>query len=222
MTTVGFIGSGMIGGTVARLAIAGGYDVVMSNSRGPETLADTVAALGPHARAATGAQAAAEGDLVVVSTPLAAIDGLPTDELAGKAVLDTINYYAQRDGNQPELDSGTTTSSELLQRRLPRSHVVKVFNNIYFKHLAGLARPAGAPDRTALPIAGDDADAKAAVATFLDAIGYDTVDAGPLAAGRAFQAGAAAAYGTPYGPLDNPAGTPAGTATIRAALAASS
>ncbi len=220
MTTVGFIGSGMIGGTVARLAIAGGYDVVMSNSRGPETLADTVSALGPHARAATGAQAAAEGDLVVVSTPLAAIDKLPADELAGKAVLDTINYYAQRDGNQPELDAGTTTSSERLQRRLPRSHVVKVFNNIYFKHLGALARPAGAPDRTALPIAGDDADAKAAVAAFLDAIGYDTVDAGPLAAGRAFQAGSTAAYGTPYGPMDDPIGKPADTATIRAALAA--
>ena len=91
----------MIGGTVARLAIAGGYDVVMSNSRGPETLADTVAALGPHARAATGADAAAAGDLVVVSTPLAAIDRLPADQLAGKPVLDTINYYAQRDGNEP-------------------------------------------------------------------------------------------------------------------------
>ncbi|HZD97097.1 MAG TPA: NAD(P)-binding domain-containing protein [Micromonosporaceae bacterium] len=222
MTTVGFIGSGMIGGTVARLAIAGGYDVVMSNSRGPETLADTVAALGPHARAATGADAAAAGDLVVVSTPLAAIDGLPADQLAGKPVLDTINYYAQRDGNEPDLDAGTTTSSELLQRRLPRSHVVKVFNNIYFMHLGALARPAGAPDRTALPIAGDDADAKAAVAAFLDAIGYDAVDAGPLAAGRTFQAGSAPAYGAPYGPFDNPDGTPADATTIRAALAAGS
>jgi predicted dinucleotide-binding enzyme len=220
MTTVGFIGSGMIGGTVARLAVGGGYDVVMSNSRGPETLADTVAALGPHARAATGAEAAAAGDLVVVSTPLAAIDRLPADQLAGKPVLDTINYYAQRDGNQPELDADTTTSSELLQRRLPRSHVVKVFNNIYFKHLAALARPTGAPDRTALPIAGDDAGAKAAVTAFLDAIGYDTVDAGPLAAGRTFQAGPSPAYGAPYGPFDNPAGTPADSATIQAALAA--
>ena len=222
MMTVGFIGSGMIGGTVARLATAAGDDVVMSNSRGPQTLADLVAELGPHARAATGAEAAAAGDLVVVSTPLGAIDGLPVDELAGKPVLDTINYYSQRDGNYTELDAGTTTSSELLQQRLPRSHVVKVFNNIYVKHLAALARPTGAADRTALPIAGDDAGAKASVAAFLDAIGYDAVDAGPLAAGRAFQAGSAPAYGAPYGTFDNPEGTPADAGTIRAALAAGS
>jgi predicted dinucleotide-binding enzyme len=220
MTTVGFIGSGAIGGTVARLAVAAGFDVVLSNSRGPETLAALVAELGPHARAATGTDAAATGDLVVVSIPLNAYDTVPVAPLDGKPVLDTANYYPQRDGVHPEIDDGSITGSELLQRHLPDAHVVKVFNNINFKHLASLARPAGSPDRSALPIAGDDAEAKAAAAEFLDAIGYDAVDAGRLADGRTFQAGSGPAYGRPYGSMDDPVGTPADAATIRAALAA--
>ena len=182
MTTVGFIGSGMIGGTVARLSVAAGYDVVLSNSRGPETLKDLVAELGPRASAATAGEAAAAGDLVVVSVPLHACPHLP-GPLAGRTVLDTGNYYPQRDNQIPELDSGKLTSSEWLQNQLPGAAVVKVFNNIFFKHLGSLARPAGAADRTYLPIAGDDAAAKAAVTGFLDTIGYGAVDAGTLAGG---------------------------------------
>jgi predicted dinucleotide-binding enzyme len=220
MTTVGFIGSGNIGGTVARLAIAAGYDVVLSNSRGPGTLKELVEELGPHARAATPAEAGAAGDLVVVSIPLGAYRAVPVEPLAGKVVIDTNNYYPQRDGQVPELDDDSTTGSELLQRHLLTAKVVKVFNNIFFKHLASLARPAGAPDRSALPIAGDDPNAKASVAAFLDAIGYDTVDAGPLGAGgRGFQPGTPA-YGTPYGSISDERGTPADTATVQAALAA--
>jgi predicted dinucleotide-binding enzyme len=187
VSTVGLIGSGHIGGTVARLAVAAGYEVVLSNSRGPETLADLVAALGPNARAATPQQAAAAGDLVVASVPLRAYRAVPVEPLAGKTVIDTNNYYAQRDGHIPELDDASTTSSELLQRHLPESHVVKVFNNVYFETLATLPRPEGAADRTALPIAGDDAGAKAQVAAFLNTIGYDAVDAGPLAEGWRWQ-----------------------------------
>ena len=181
MATLGLIGSGRIGGTVARLAVDAGYDVVLSNSRGPETLAGLVEELGPHARAATPAEAAEAGDLVVVSVPLRAYRDVPVEPLAGKVVIDTNNYYPQRDGHISELDDESATSSELLQRHLPTSRVVKACNNIYFGHLGSLARPAGSPERTALPISGDDAEAKATVAEFLDAIGYDTVDQGPLA-----------------------------------------
>src|SRR4051812_15759349 len=109
MTTVGFIGSGKIGGTVARLAIAAGYDVVLSNSRGPQTLADLVAELGPKARAATPAGAAEAGDLVVVSVPLHAYASTPVQPLAGKVVIDTNNYYSGRDGAIAELDDGSAT-----------------------------------------------------------------------------------------------------------------
>ncbi len=164
MTVWGFIGSGTIGSTVARLAVTAGHDVVMSNSRGPDTLDHLVADLGPRARAATAPEAAEAGDVVVVTIPLKARDEVPVEPLAGKVVLDTMNYYPERDGRVPELDEESTTTSELLQARLPSSHVVKVFNNIYFEHLAALARPSGTPDRSALAIAGDHAGAKATVA----------------------------------------------------------
>jgi predicted dinucleotide-binding enzyme len=222
MTTVGLIGSGNIGGTVARLAVAAGYDVVLSNSRGPETLQELVDDLGPRARAATPAEAAAAGDLVVVSIPMKAYRNVPVEPLAGKVVIDTNNYYPQRDGQIPELDDESTTTSELLQRHLPTSRVVKGFNNIYFKHLLSLARPAGAADRSALAIAGDDADAKARVTAFLDALGYDSVDAGSLAEGWRFQRDTAAYANLYFGqsPDAGEAGVPADTDTVRSALAA--
>jgi 8-hydroxy-5-deazaflavin:NADPH oxidoreductase len=219
MTTVGFIGSGNIGATVARLAVAAGYDVVLSNSRGPETLADLVTDLGPKARAATAGEAAEAGEFVVVSVPFKAHRDLPTAQLAGKVVLDTNNYYPQRDGHFAELDEGTTTSAELEQSHLGTARLVKVFNNIYSGHLAALARPAGSTDRTALPIASDDADATKTVTAFLDAIGYDTVEVGPLSESWRFEPDTPA-YGTPYGPFDNPDGTPAPTADVRAAVQA--
>lgn len=183
MTTWGFIGSGHIGGTVARLAVAAGHDVVLSNSRGPETLADLVAELGPHARAGTAAEAAEAGDVVVVTIPLQGYGQVPVEPLDGKVVIDTMNYYPTRDGVIPELEDESTTTSELLQRHLPGSHVVKAFNNIYFEHLGALGRPSGAPNRSALAIAGDDEGAKALVTGLLDELGYDTVDLGPLAEG---------------------------------------
>lgn len=219
MTTVGFIGSGKIGGTVARLAVAAGHSVVLSNSRGPQTLLDLAAELGPRARAATGEEAAAAGEIVVVSIPLKAYPSVPVAPLAGKTVIDTGNYYPQRDGHIPELDSKSATSSELLQRHLPESSVVKVFNNIFFKHLLNLARPAGAADRTFLPISGDGAEAKAAVTAFLDSIGYGAVDAGPLSESWRQEPGTPV-YGVPvYGPFEDENGTPADAEVIRAALA---
>ncbi len=220
MTTIGLIGSGNIGGTVARLAVAAGYDVVLSNSRGPETLAELVAELGPRARAATAADAAAAGDIVVVTIPLKSYRDVPVEPLAGKVVIDTNNYYPQRDGHIAELDDESTTTSELLQAHLPTSHVVKVFNNIWFGALAALARPAGAADRTALAIAGDDADAKAQVTAFLDTIGYDAVDAGPLSEGWRYQRDTAAYVSLYLGPGGVEDMRSATAEQIRTALAA--
>ena len=219
MTAIGFIGAGMIGGTVARLSVAAGHHVVLSNSRGPDTLTDLVGELGPLAAAGTGEEAAAAGEEVVVAIPVKAYRRLPVAALAGRVILDTGNYYPQRDGQLAELDDGSLTSSGLLQRHLPQALVVKVFNNIYFRHLGSLARPSGAADRSALPIAGDDAAAKAAVTAFLDSIGYDAVDAGPVAESWRQEPGTPA-YGAPYGPFSDQTGTPADAATIRAALAA--
>ncbi len=218
MTTVGFIGSGNLGITVARLAIEAGHQVVLSNSRGPETLADTAAELGPQASAATSREAAAAGDLIVVTVPVKAFPNLPAAALAGKTVIDTCNYGVERDGHILELDGTSLTSSELLLRYLPGATLVKAFNNIFFKHLLSLARPAGAPDRSYLPIAGDSAAAKAAATEFLDSIGYGVVDAGPLADSWRQEAGTPV-WGTPYGPYSNELGQPVGADAIRAALA---
>jgi predicted dinucleotide-binding enzyme len=187
MTTIGLIGAGHIGSQIARLGVARGYSVVISNSRGPETLATLVAELGPNARAATARDAAKAGDIVVVTVPLKNYREVPVEPLAGKIVIDTNNYYPQRDGHIPELDNESTTTSELLQAHLPASKVVKAFNHIYAAELTTHGRPAGTKDRRALVIAGDDRDAKTKVAALLDQFGFDTVDAGPLKEGWRIQ-----------------------------------
>jgi len=223
--TIGLIGSGNIGSAVARLAVAAGYNVVLSNSRGPETLSALVGELGPRARAATPAEAAAAGDVVVVTVPLRAYRSVPVAPLAGKVVIDTNNYYPDRDGRIPELDSGTATVSGLLQQHLGTAKVVKAFNNIFYKHLESLPRQRGAADRSALPIAGDDAAAKAVVTAFLDAIGYDAVDAGGLAESWRFERDMPA-YGIIYFskmPVPGeawPDGAPTAASKVASALAA--
>jgi len=181
MTTIGFIGAGNIGQAVARLALDHGYDVVLSNSRGPETLTGVVDALGDRAVAGTSEEAAARGEIVVVTIPLKAYRDVPVEPLAGKVVIDTNNYYPQRDGRIVALDDGSTTSAGLLQEHLEGSRVVKAFNHITSAHLIEHARPTGAPDRRALAVAGDDESAKAVVAALIDELGFDVVDVGPLA-----------------------------------------
>ena len=187
MATIGLIGAGHIGSQLARLAVAHGYDVVVSNSRGPDTLSALVAELGSHARAATAAGAAAAGDIVVVTIPLKAIGTVPAKPLEGKIVIDTNNYYPQRDGHIAELDSESTTTAELLQHHLPKSKVVKAFNHIHAAELTTHGQAPGMPNRRALVIAGDDEAAKRVVADMIDRFGFDVVDAGPLAEGWRIQ-----------------------------------
>ena len=192
MTTIGFIGAGHIGGTLAQLAITKGYDVVVSNSRGPETLTELVDQLGDRARAGTSTEAAEAGDVVVVTIPTKNVHDVPVEPLAGKVVIDTNNYYPQRDGQIPALDDESTTVSELLQTHLPQSHVVKAFNHISSGDLGTIGVPAGTPNRRALAIAGDSDEARAAVAELIDELGFDTVDVGPLAEGWRYQRDTAA------------------------------
>ena len=187
VNTISTIGAGNIGGQLARLAAANGYSVVVSNSRGPETLTDLVDEIGSSASAATVQGAAEAGDIVIVTVPLAAIDTLPVDALAGKIVIDTNNYYPQRDGNIAELDDESTTVSEILQRKLPTSKVVKAFNHIGAADLTTAGTPSGTAGRRALIVAGDDAEAKATVTSLIDSFGFDVVDAGPLAEGWRIQ-----------------------------------
>ena len=178
--TIGLIGAGHIGSQLARLAVQHGYDVVLSNSRGPETLKDLVSEVGVRARAGTSQQAAQAGDLAVVTIPLKNVSDVPVAPLEGKIVVDTNNYYPQRDGNIAELDDERTTTSELLQRHLPKSKVVKAFNHIYAAALTTDGQPANTTNRRALAIAGDDSEAKRVVTQLIDQFGFDVVDIGPL------------------------------------------
>jgi hypothetical protein len=187
MATIGLIGAGHIGSQIARLAVANGYDVVISNSRGPQTLSALAKQLGTNARAGTALDAAIAGDIVVVTIPLKNYRQVPVEPLAGKVVIDTNNYYPERDGHIPELDDESTTTSELLQAHLPKSKVVKAFNHIYAAELTTHGQPAGSKNRRALVIAGDDKEAKKTVAHLLDQFGFDTVDAGPLKEGWRIQ-----------------------------------
>ncbi|MFF0905601.1 UNVERIFIED_CONTAM: NADPH-dependent F420 reductase [Kocuria sp. CPCC 205316] len=192
MPTLGIIGSGNIGAAIARLAVAAGTPVVIANSRGPETLTELVAELGPLATAGAVEQAADAGELVVLSVPLTAATALPAELLEGKTVVDTSNYYPFRDGRIPVLDAEEVTTSELVQRHVAGARLVKAFNNILAHHIPALARPAGSPDRTALPMAGNDAAAKAQVTALIDRLGFDTLDAGALTESWRFEPEAAA------------------------------
>jgi len=180
MTTIGIIGAGNIGGQLARLATQNGYDVVISNSRGPETLTDLVAELGERARAGTSLEAAEAADIAVVTIPLKNIDQVPVEPLRGKTVIDTNNYYPQRDGQIASLDAEQATVSGLLQELLPTSRVVKGFNHIMSGDLTTDGTPAGTPNRRALAIAGDDAESKRFLTELYDSFGFDAVDVGGL------------------------------------------
>ncbi len=187
MSTLGIIGSGNIGTAVARLAVAAEIDVVIANSRGPRSLAGLVEELGPRATAATVEQAARAGEATLLSIPLTAYGTLPDGLLRGRTVLDTGNYYPFRDGRIAELDSEEVTTTELAQRLLPGALLVKAFNNIMAHHIPQLARPAGAADRSALPVAGEDSGAKERAAELIDRLGFDTVDAGTPAQSWRFE-----------------------------------
>ena len=206
MTTLGILGSGNIGATFARLAVLAGHDVVLSNSRSPETLWPLAAALGPRARAATAQEAADAGDVVLVSVPFGRYRQLSATALTGKVVLDTGNYYPDRDAQFAELDAARATTSGMVQEHLAGAQVVKVLNNIWFHHLGLAARPAGAPDRSTLPVAGDHPDANKVAAGLLDELGYDTLDTGGLVDSWRFERDQPA-YVAPYGPFDMSAGT---------------
>ncbi len=181
MTTYGIIGAGNIGSTIAKAVIALGDDVVIANSRGPETLGDLIAELGPKARAATvhrggrggrhrGRDGAAQGDLATI----------PVEPLAGKIVIDTNNYYFERDGHIDALDRGEATTSGLLQEHLPTSKVVKAFNHIYSDEILVDGKPAGTPGRRALAVSSDYPEAALFASDLLDRLGFDVVDASPL------------------------------------------
>jgi 8-hydroxy-5-deazaflavin:NADPH oxidoreductase len=180
MATIGIIGGGHVGSNLAQAAIAHGYDVVVSNSQGPDSLARLVAELGPRARAAVPEDAAAAGDFAIVAIPITTVGQVPVEPLAGKVVIATINYFPQRDGHIAAIDDGTMTAPGILQAHLPASKVVRAFSMVDAADMSGDGHPAGDPKRRALALAGDDPSARALVAGLYDEFGFDTVDLGGL------------------------------------------
>ncbi|MFI2287238.1 NAD(P)-binding domain-containing protein [Streptomyces niveus] len=179
---IGIIGAGRIGSTLARHFAGIGHDVALANSRGPETLTELVAGIGGPLRAVSAEEAARFGQVVVVSIPYGHIRDLPAAQLRDKVVIDTCNYYPQRDGHEPDLDDDSTTSSEKV-RALTDSNLVKAFNAIAWEVLRDRGRPKGDPARLAIPISGDDEEAVAVVAGLIRDIGFDPVNAGHLGGG---------------------------------------
>lgn len=175
---IGIIGAGSIGGTAARLFVEAGHEVLLSNSRGPESLKEKVEALGPNVRAVTAEEAARFGEVVMEAIPFGHYRDLPADAVEGKVFISASNYYPERDG---EMDLGGRAQTEAVAEHLGGARVVKAFNTIYWEHLRDQGDPSKPMDeRRAIFIAGDDAEAKQVVADLIEEIGFAPIDTGTL------------------------------------------
>ncbi|MCR9163999.1 MAG: NADPH-dependent F420 reductase [Nannocystaceae bacterium] len=176
--TIGIIGTGHIGATLAKHFVDAGHRVLLANSRGADSLRSMAAELGPSARASTPAEAAREADFVVEAVPFGKLEDLPRAELAGKLLVSASNYYPGRDG---DLDIGADGEAAYIGKLFPETRVVRAFNTVYWEHLRDKADPSlSHEDRRAVPVAGDDPQAVEKVAEFVESLGFGAVRVGAL------------------------------------------
>ncbi|HKR96318.1 MAG TPA: NADPH-dependent F420 reductase [Candidatus Angelobacter sp.] len=194
---IGILGAGNIGATAARLFIAAGHEVAVSNSRGPESLKDLARELGSRAQGMTIDNAARFGEVVLLAVPWRAPEALPhPDRLRGKIVIDAMNPYRPDGGFY---DLGNSTSSEEVLKRIPGARLVKAFNTIYYVHLAGRGRKDLPTDeRHTIYVAGDDAEAKQVVSRLIEEIGFAAIDTGSLREGGRMQQSDSPIYNQTY------------------------
>jgi predicted dinucleotide-binding enzyme len=198
------VGAGKVGTTIARAALAAGYDVAMSGSGAAERIALTVDVLAPGARAASTDEVVRDADVVVLAVPTHRFRELARDLFAGKILIDAMNYWEPIDGVDEELATAPAGTSVVVQARFPSARVVKSLNQLGYHEFEEGRRPPGAPDRVAIAAAGDDRAAVIEVLQLIDRLGFDAVDAGPLEAGVALEPDGSA-FGVAYstGELSN-------------------
>lgn len=204
---IGILGAGRVGTAIARRALAAGYQVHIASSRSPAEIELVLQFVAPGAIAETAAEVVAASDIIVLALPLSKYRSLDPAALAGKIVVDAMNYWAPTDGTLPEFE-GAPSSAEVIADFLPDARLLRSFNHMGYHEIDGEARPSGDPERRAMALAGNDAPARAVLAGVIDRMGFDPVDAGPLAAARGF------AIGTPV------FGAPLGRNELQAALRA--
>jgi predicted dinucleotide-binding enzyme len=184
---IGVIGAGRFGTAIARQALAAGYTVRITNSRGPDTLQLQLSILLPGAQAVSLTEVIAKSDLIILAIPLNQYQTLPQGSLSGKIVVDAMNYWPPTEGYIPEFSQESVGSSEYLQQYFTDARIVKTLNHVAYNELEEHSLPINHPSRRAIAVAGNDADAKAQVTQFITALGFDAIDLGALSQGRLFQ-----------------------------------